>query len=143
VHDHIIVDKRELERNASDQTGEAAPGTRYLRVRATLLATKKSCECEPVHDTTFGPMLRSQYQPMVVLVLKPGRAKKVNGNPPTPKRGALPAPKDVLDKAPRYTPERSTAGDQQSDEPKRSPDQTQPQGDPGGVPRTKKDLRQK
>jgi hypothetical protein len=62
---------------------------------------------------------------------------------PTPKRGAFATPKDVLDKAPKYTPEHSTADDQQSDEANRSADRAQPQGDQGGAKDEEKDTRQK
>jgi hypothetical protein len=67
----------------------------------------------------------------------------MNDKPPTPKRGAFPTPKDVLDKAPRYKPEQSPADDQPSDETDRAPDRTQPQGDKGGANDKEKDLRQK
>jgi hypothetical protein len=67
----------------------------------------------------------------------------MNGKPPTPKRGAFPTPKDVLDNAPRYTPEHDTADDQQSDKTNLSPDRTQPRGDRGGAKNKEKDSRQK
>ena len=67
----------------------------------------------------------------------------MNDKLPTPKRGAFPTPKEVLDKAPKYTPEHSTADDQQSDETNPSPDRTQPQGDQGGANDKEKDSRQK
>lgn len=66
----------------------------------------------------------------------------MNGKPLTPKRGAFPTPKDVFDKAPRYTPEPGTSDDQPSDETNRSPDPPQPQGDPGGTKDREKDSRQ-
>jgi hypothetical protein len=65
----------------------------------------------------------------------------MNGKPPTPKRGAFPTPKEVLDKAPRYTPEQ--ADDQQSDEINPSPDRPQSQGDQSDAKDKEKDSRQK
>ena len=35
----------------------------------------------------------------------------MNDKPPTPKRGAFPTPKKVIDKAPRYVPEPSSSTD--------------------------------
>jgi hypothetical protein len=65
----------------------------------------------------------------------------MNGKPPTPKRGAFPTPKDVLDKAPRYTPEQ--ADDQQSDDTNPSPDRAQSQGDQSENKDKEKDSRRK
>ena len=44
----------------------------------------------------------------------------MSDKPPAPKRGALPTPKDVREKAPRYTPD---------DAKNRSRERTQPNGD--------------
>jgi hypothetical protein len=65
----------------------------------------------------------------------------MNGKPLTPKRGAFPTPKDVLDKAPRYTPE--PADDQQSDETNPSPDRAQSHDDQSEDKDHEKDSRRK
>jgi hypothetical protein len=67
----------------------------------------------------------------------------MNGKPLTPKRGAFPTPKDVLDEAPRYIPEGGTVDDEQTHETNRSPDRKQPQHDQGGATEKEKDSRQK
>lgn len=67
----------------------------------------------------------------------------MNGKPLTPKRGAFPTPKDVLDEAPRYIPEGGTVDDQQTDETNRSPPAKQSQGDQRGDKDEEKDSRQK
>jgi len=38
----------------------------------------------------------------------------MNDKPPAPKRGALPTPKAVIDKAPRYNPDQSHPTDNES-----------------------------
>ena len=46
----------------------------------------------------------------------------MSDKPPTPKRGAIPTPKDVREKAPRYVPD---------DAKNRPPERTQTDGDQG------------
>ena len=67
----------------------------------------------------------------------------MNDKPRTPKRGALPTPKDVLDKARRYIPEDSTADDERSDATNRSQDHAQPSDDRGDAKDKEKDSTQK
>ena len=49
----------------------------------------------------------------------------MSGQPPTPKRGAFPTPKDVREKTPPYVPDHDAVDDQQDDATNRSPDRTQ------------------
>jgi hypothetical protein len=47
----------------------------------------------------------------------------MNDKPPTPKRGAFPTPKEVIEKAPRYIPDRSSSpGDEGGEPTASSPD---------------------
>jgi hypothetical protein len=55
----------------------------------------------------------------------------MNDKPPTPKRGAFPTPKQVLEKAPRYVPEPSNSPDDGRRKETDSPPDRPPSDDSG------------
>jgi len=62
----------------------------------------------------------------------------MNDKPPTPKRGAFPTPKKVIDKAPRYVPERSSStGDGGGEQTTSAPDRRQDDDDTNDAKQSK------